>query len=127
MAGYGLRASRALLTLLAVLVAATVLIAAVGFPTSARPANAPVTGTITGGPSVQHLQLDPPPTPPPGPPRSFLARCGTAWWIALEAAVFRSPDQTLTRAGRHVQTVVRFFGPLLLGLARLSVRGRVKR
>jgi hypothetical protein len=26
-----------------------------------------------------------------------------------------------------VQTVVRFFGPLLLGLALLSVRGRVKR
>jgi uncharacterized protein YjbI with pentapeptide repeats len=126
-AGYGLRASRALLALLVVLVAATAIIAAVGFPTPAQPANAPVTGTITGGPAVQHLRLDPAPTPPPEPQRSFLARCGTAWWIALEAAAFRSPDQSLTPAGRHVQTVVRFFGPLLLGLALLSVRGRVKR
>jgi hypothetical protein len=41
--------------------------------------------------------------------------------------VFRSPDQTLTPDGRHVQTVVRFFGPVLLGLALLSGCGRVKR
>ncbi len=126
-AGYGLRASRALLALLVVLIAATATLAAVGFPAPTRPANAPITGTITGGPTVQHLRLDPPPAPPPTPTRSFVARCGTAWWIALEAAVFRSPDQTLTPAGRHVQTVVRFFGPVLLGLALLSVRGRVKR
>jgi hypothetical protein len=126
-AGYGLRASRALLTLLVVLVAATAILAAVGFPAPTRPANTPITGTITGGPAVEHLRLDAPPAPPPTAKRSFVARCGTAWWIALEAAVFRSPDQSLTPAGRHVETVVRFFGPVLLGLALLSVRGRVKR
>jgi hypothetical protein len=126
-AGYGLRASRALLTLLVVLAAATALLAWVGFPTPLPPANPPITGTITGGPTVQHVRLDPSPAPPRPPTRSFVARCGTAWWVAVEAAVFRSPDQTLTPAGRHVQTVVRFFGPVLLGLALLSVRGRVKR
>ena len=115
-AGYGLRASRALLTLLVVLVAATAILAAVGFPAPTQLANAPITGTITGGPTVQHLRLNPPRAPTPTTKRSFVARCGTAWWIALEAAVFRSPDQTLTPAGRHVQTVVRFFGPVLLGL-----------
>jgi hypothetical protein len=125
-AGYGLRASRALLTLLVVLIAATATLAALGFPASTRPANAPIMGTITGGSTVQRLRLDPSPAEP-APKRSFLARCGTAWWIALEAAVFRSPDQTLTPAGRHIQTIVRFFGPVLLGLALLSVRGRVKR
>jgi hypothetical protein len=126
-AGYGLRASRALLALLVVLLGATAILAAVGFATPTRPANAPITGTITGGSTVQHLRLDPSSTPPPAREQSFLARCGTAWWMALEAAAFRTPDQTLTPAGRHVQTVVRFFGPVLLGLALLSVRGRVKR
>jgi hypothetical protein len=126
-AGYGLRASRALLTLLVVLLAATATLAAVAFPTPTRPASAPITGTITGASTVQHIRLDPSPAPPAGQKQSFMGRCGTAWWIALEAAAFRTPDQTLTPAGRHVQTVVRFFGPVLLGLALLSVRGRVKR
>jgi hypothetical protein len=98
------------LALLAVLVAATAILAAIGFSAPTRSANTPITGTITSGSTVQHLRLD----PSPPPKRSFVARCGTAWWIALEAAVFRSSDETLSSAGRHVQTVVRFFGPVLL-------------
>jgi hypothetical protein len=121
---YALRAWRAFGVLLGVLLIATFLIALVGFPPP--PVSVQITGTITGGSTVQHVQLDLSPAPPVSK-RSFVARCGAAWWIALEAAVFRSPDQTLRPVGRHVQTVVRVFGPVLLALALLSIRGRVKR
>ncbi len=59
--------------------------------------------------------------------RPFGARVGTATLVALEGAVFRTSDQLLTYKGRLVQTVVRFIGPVLLALALLSIRGRVKR
>ncbi len=55
------------------------------------------------------------------------ARLGSAVLVALEGAVFRASDQRLTYKGRLAQTTVRFIGPVLLGLALLSVRGRIKR
>jgi hypothetical protein len=47
--------------------------------------------------------------------------------VAVEGAVFRASDQQLTYKGRLIQAVLRFLGPILLGLTLLSVRGRVKR
>lgn len=58
---------------------------------------------------------------------SFPRRLGTAALVALEGAMFRSTDQHLTYTGRLVQIGLRFTGPILLGLAALSIRGRVKR
>jgi hypothetical protein len=58
---------------------------------------------------------------------SFPARLGTALLVAAEGAVFRSSEQDLTYTGRLIQAVLRFVGPVLLGLAVLSIRGRVKR
>jgi uncharacterized protein YjbI with pentapeptide repeats len=60
-------------------------------------------------------------------PASFPARMGTSFLVALEGAVFRASEQALTYVGRLVQAGLRFVGPVLLGLAVLSVRGRVKR
>jgi hypothetical protein len=125
--GYALRASRALLTLLLVLLVASALTATFGFKPPSQPPSRSLNGTITGSPPTQQLRLSPPPSPKPPPQRSFIARFGTAWWTSLEAAMFRSSDQNLNPTGRHIQTIIRFFGPFLVGLALLSVRGRVKR
>jgi hypothetical protein len=58
---------------------------------------------------------------------SFAARLGTAALVALEGAVFRASEQPLTYLGRLIQAALRFAGPILLGLAVLSIRGRVNR
>jgi hypothetical protein len=95
LSGYALRASRALAWLSAVLIVATVVLAASGLeqPTLA----------------------------------SLPARLGAAVLVAVEGAVFRASEQALTYTGRLTQAVLRFVGPILLGLAVLSIRGRVKR
>jgi hypothetical protein len=41
--------------------------------------------------------------------------------------VLSSPDVALTTVGAWLHVVLRLVGPVLLGLAVLSVRGRVKR
>jgi hypothetical protein len=124
-AGYGLRASRALGWLLGVLAVATVLLAAVGFA-PARSAT-PLSATITGTPPQQHIQLTTTPPPEMTAERPLAARLGTAALVAVEGAVFRTSDQALTYKGRLIQAGLRFVGPVLLGLALLSIRGRVKR
>jgi uncharacterized protein YjbI with pentapeptide repeats len=58
---------------------------------------------------------------------SFPARLGTAVLVALEGALFRASEQQLAYLGRLIQIALRFAGPVLLGLAVLSIRGRVKR
>jgi hypothetical protein len=42
-------------------------------------------------------------------------------------ALFRGPEQQLSPSGEWVQLFLRFIGPVLIGLAILSIRGRVKR
>jgi hypothetical protein len=120
--GYALRASRALSWLLGVLIVATVLLAAVGLevPTTTR-----IEATITGTPPDQTIRFETPTGP--SAERPFAARLGTAALVAVEGAVFRASDQALTYTGRLIQAVLRFVGPILLGLAVFSIRGRVKR
>jgi hypothetical protein len=47
--------------------------------------------------------------------------------VAVEGAVFRASEQQLTYTGQLIQDLLRFAGPVFLGLALLSIRGRVKR
>jgi hypothetical protein len=124
-AGYGLRASRALGWLLGVLAVATVLLATVGF--APAPSATPLSATITGTPPQQHIQLTTTPPPEMTAERPLAARLGTAALVAVEGAVFRTSDQALTYKGRLIQAGLRFAGPVLLGMALLSIRGRVKR
>jgi hypothetical protein len=42
-------------------------------------------------------------------------------------ALLHGPTQQLSVLGEWIQVALRFFGPILLGLAILSIRGRVKR
>jgi uncharacterized protein YjbI with pentapeptide repeats len=53
---------------------------------------------------------------------------GYAYAIQAATSLVRAPDQTpLTSPGLVVEIVLRFAGPLLLGLAILALRGRLKR
>jgi hypothetical protein len=124
-AGYGLRATRALGCLLVLLAVATVLLATVGFKPA--PSATPLAGTITGTPPQQRVQFTATPPPAMTAERPLPARLGTAGLVAVEGAVFRTSDQALTYKGRLIQAALRFVGPVLLGLALLSIRGRVKR
>jgi hypothetical protein len=45
----------------------------------------------------------------------------------LNSVVFRSTGQDLTTAGTYIEMVSRVSEPVLLGLAILAVRNRVKR
>jgi hypothetical protein len=120
--GYALRASRALAWLLGVLVLATILLAAVGLE---QPATvSAVQATITGSPPNQIIRFQ---APPAGPAKPFPDRLGTAGLVAVEGAVFRASEQQLTYVGRLIQASLRLVGPILLALAVLSIRGRVKR
>jgi uncharacterized protein YjbI with pentapeptide repeats len=124
-AGYALRASRALGCLLALLVVATFLLAVAGF--APAPSSSPLAATITGTPPKQHVQFTAQPPPAMTAQQPLSDRLGTAAVVAVEGAVFRTSEQELTYKGRLIQATLRFAGPVLLGLALLSIRGRVKR
>jgi hypothetical protein len=56
-----------------------------------------------------------------------------AWLGALAfsaesaTSLLRGPDRALTPLGEWTQVAVRLLGPVLFGLAVLSLRGRIKR
>jgi hypothetical protein len=124
--GYSLRGLRTLLALLIALAAATVLIAAIGFPPDPKPKTT-FTATIVGTPSRQSVQVEPQPAATVTSGESLGARLGTAAVIALEATAFRAPAQELNYKGRTIHNLLRIVGPVLLALTLLSVRNRVKR
>jgi hypothetical protein len=112
-AGYGLRAWRALATLLVTLAFATV-----GFATATRTEYRPATPTRTGRPVVYRQSPSPPDAPDGSPP-----------WTTASKAPPHCPTQPvpLTFWGRVLEIALRLLGPVLLGLAVLAIRGRVKR
>lgn len=114
--GYGLRATRALAALFLVLLLGVVGVYAVGFAPSTKQEIRPVPGregtyvlvTVEG--------------PKPGLKAAF------EFTIEAATSLVRSPTpRPLTVAGRMIELILRLIGPLLLGLAVLSLRGRVKR
>ncbi|HET8662148.1 MAG TPA: pentapeptide repeat-containing protein [Micromonosporaceae bacterium] len=118
LSGYGLRATRALVALLIVLALGTVGLATVGFAPAQRVEYHPVAGASE---PVAYRQVSAP-----------AARPG--WAAAFEysidsaTALLRTPQTPpLTPVGHALEIVIRLLGPLLLGLALLAVRNRVKR
>jgi uncharacterized protein YjbI with pentapeptide repeats len=118
--GYGLRASRAVAALLVVLALGTVGFATVGFADLNRVEYRPVTSGVAGQPAVYQQVMVPSGRP--------------GWGEAIDqsidsATALLRTDQSrpLTAIGRAVEVALRLLGPLLLGLAVLAVRGRVKR
>ncbi|MCO1575132.1 pentapeptide repeat-containing protein [Crossiella sp. SN42] len=128
--GYGQRASRALAILAATIGVLFVLLTTYGLPQGTGLQQ--VTGTITAevaerGQQVT-LEVKPAPATPPPPEQRWTAdRMDKAIRIALGSVVFRDADQRLTPAGVWTVMAGRALGPLLLALAALAIRARVKR
>jgi hypothetical protein len=47
--------------------------------------------------------------------------------VVLNSVVFRSSEQGLTNAGTYIEMISRFVEPVLLALAVLAMRARIKR
>jgi uncharacterized protein YjbI with pentapeptide repeats len=117
--GYGLRASRALAALVLAVALFTAGFHLYGFRDRVRP-------------YATRTELQPAPAMPfPPSPGDVVDAWGSfdAWTYSAgtATAVIGAPESQLTRAGQGMRIPLRVLGPLLLGLALLAIRGRVKR
>ncbi|WP_327328707.1 pentapeptide repeat-containing protein (plasmid) [Streptomyces sp. NBC_01210] len=126
MSGYGLRASRALGWLLGAMASTVLIMMLWGLPLDdPKPAT---TGRLTGQ-DISLITDNPDPVNPTGPLRSRLTseRWEKSLRVVVNSVVFRSSGQDLTTAGTYTEMASRLAEPVLLGLAALAIRGRVKR
>ncbi|MCX5054043.1 pentapeptide repeat-containing protein [Streptomyces sp. NBC_00485] len=125
LSGYGLRASRALGWLAAAMLVTIVLLMSFGLPKDNPKQEA--TGTVPpgGGRVTFEIGKDDPRNPTGN--RFTGERFEKALNVTLNSVVFRSADQDLTTAGTYIEMASRLTEPVLLGLAVLAVRNRVKR
>ncbi|MEV5526334.1 pentapeptide repeat-containing protein [Streptomyces prunicolor] len=125
LSGYGLRASRALGWLAAAMLVTIVLLMGFGLPQDDPKQEA--TGTVPpgGGRVTFEIGKDDPHNPTGN--RFTGERFEKALNVTLNSVVFRSADQDLTTAGTYIEMASRLAEPVLLGLALLAVRNRVKR
>jgi hypothetical protein len=115
--GYGLRAWRAFAWLVALLVVGAVLFTSVGFDRSPMRASQPDRVMPSG--QLHYATVTPPHT---------AAVDGLKFAVDTSTSLLHTPsDRPLTWAGSVTELALRFAGPLLLGLALLSLRGRVRR
>ncbi|MEU3855699.1 pentapeptide repeat-containing protein [Streptomyces sp. NPDC029554] len=128
LSGYGLRATRALVWLGAAMVATIAVMVLWGLP-----ADGPKP-TTTGREVAVSQQIvlitdTPAPVNPTGPltERVTTERFEKALRVVINSVVFRSSGQDLTTAGTYTEMTSRLAEPVLLGLAVLAVRSRVKR
>ena len=117
--GYALRASRAMLAWALLVVVGAVTLAGIGFKPPTSPQIVPIDAR-EGQVVYEWRDVARP---------SSLEQLPEALVFSAESTVspFRPPDRALTLAGRWVQMILRVLGPVLLGLAVLSLRGRVRR
>ena len=125
LSGYGLRASRALGWLAAAMLVTIALLMGLGLPQDDPKQEA--TGTVppSGGRVTFEIGKDDPHNPTGN--RFTGERFEKALNVTLNSVVFRSADQDLTTAGTYIEMASRLAEPVLLGLALLAVRNRVKR
>ncbi|MZG13913.1 pentapeptide repeat-containing protein, partial [Streptomyces sp. SID5914] len=128
LSGYGLRAMRALAWLV-VAVAATITVMVLwGLP--ANDPNPQTTGQqVRAGQNLKLITDAPDPRNPTGPliERVTTKRFEKSVRVVINSVVFRSSGQDLTTAGTYTEMTSRLVEPVLLGLAVLAVRSRVKR
>ncbi|GAA4887012.1 hypothetical protein GCM10023237_00080 [Streptomyces coeruleoprunus] len=126
--GYGLRALRAFGSLFFAMVLTMVLLMWVGLP--ADPPAPRTRGTVTAEQKVDVTTKVPGPggaAPGPLGERFTRERAEKAGRTAVNSVVFRSAGQGLTVAGTYIEMASRLVEPVLLALALLAIRGRVKR
>ncbi|MFJ9460810.1 pentapeptide repeat-containing protein [Kitasatospora sp. NPDC101447] len=123
LSGYGQRALRAVCWLTVTMALTVGLLMAFGLPPAPGPTQQ---STLT----VRPIGLSTAPVDPSGAaPSSWLTlpRFERGTRTALNSAVFRSAGEGLTTIGTYIEMVSRFAEPVLLLLALLAVRNRVKR
>ncbi|GAA2614845.1 hypothetical protein GCM10010304_79940 [Streptomyces roseoviolaceus] len=125
LSGYGLRASRALGWLAAAMLVTLVLLMGFGLPKDAPKQAA--TGTVPPGGGKVTFEIDKADPQNPTGERFTGERFEKALNVTLDSVVFRSSGQDLTTAGTYIEMASRVTEPVLLGLAVLAVRNRVKR
>ncbi|MFD7908431.1 pentapeptide repeat-containing protein [Kitasatospora sp. NPDC059747] len=126
LSGYSLRALRAVGWLAAAIVLTVILLMEFGLPLDPGPTEKSQ-GTVTAG---QVVSWNTTPQEPGGaaPGERFtVPRLEWGTRTALNSVVFRSAGQGLTTSGTYIEMVSRFVEPILLVLALLAVRNRVKR
>ncbi|MGW3656486.1 pentapeptide repeat-containing protein [Streptomyces sp. NPDC005151] len=125
LSGYGLRASRALGWLAAAMLVTIVLLMGFGLPRDSPKQEA--TGTVPPGGGRVTFEIDKADPQNPTGERITGKRFEKALNVTLNSVVFRSSGQDLTTAGTYIEMASRVTEPVLLGLAVLAVRNRVKR
>lgn len=125
LSGYGLRASRALAWLAAAMFLTIVLLMAFGLAQDTPKQTA--TGTVPAGGGKVTFEIDKDDPRNPAGDRFTGKRFEKALNVTLNSVVFRSSGQDLTTAGTYIEMTSRLTEPVLLGLAVLAVRNRVKR
>jgi uncharacterized protein YjbI with pentapeptide repeats len=125
LSGYGLRASRALAWLGAAMLLTIVLLMAFGLAQDSPKQTATGTVPADGGKVTFEIDKDDPQNPTGN--RFTGERFEKALNVTLNSVVFRSSGQDLTTAGAYIEMTSRLTEPILLGLAVLAVRNRVKR
>jgi uncharacterized protein YjbI with pentapeptide repeats len=131
--GYGLRSLRSLTALVILGIVVTIALTSWGLGATA-PATTPpqqMVGTVSTA-SRQHAQIKATlsgitPRLPAANQRWTKDRAETALEVTFESFVFRSTDEPLTTAGTWITIAARIIGPVLLALALLAVRNRVRR
>lgn len=128
LSGFGLRALRAFAALAVLVAVTTVVLAGWGLPDKGPQQQVEFTmpPAASGGP-VRAEVAKPPAELPDAGDRWTGDRLGKAARIALGSVAFRDSGKELTEAGSWTVVVSRFAGPVLLALAVLAVRNRVKR
>ncbi|MER6268323.1 pentapeptide repeat-containing protein [Streptomyces sp900105755] len=125
LSGYGLRASRALTWLALAMMATILLMMGFGLPQENPKQSAYGTIPAGGGKAVFEINEEAPRNPTSD--RFTGGRFDKALSTTLNSVVFRSSGQDLTTAGGYIDMASRFTEPVLMGLAVLAIRGRVKR
>jgi uncharacterized protein YjbI with pentapeptide repeats len=123
--GYGLRASRAVAWLAASMLVTILMMMGFGLPQNTPKQEA--TGSIPFGGGSVTFEIDKDDPKNPTRDRFSGQRFEKALKVTLNSVVFRSSGQDLTVAGEYIEMASRFSEPILLTLAALAVRGRVKR
>jgi hypothetical protein len=127
--GYGLRAVRALVALGVLAIIVTTALTGWGLAASAPPQH--LAGTITSSPGngarINAILNSASPRLPPAGQRWTTQRGWNALEVTLDSIVFRTTDQPLTTAGTWTADAARILGPVLLVLALLAIRNRIKR
>ncbi|WP_308102169.1 pentapeptide repeat-containing protein [Streptomyces sp. S07_1.15] len=128
LSGYGLRAGRALAWLLGAMTVTLLVLLLWGLPVD-DPKPTTTGRQVAVGQKVMLTTDTPDPVNPTGPwpERVTTERFEKALRVVINSVVFRSSGQDLTTAGTYTEMASRLAEPVLLGLAVLAIRSRVKR